>query len=729
MRDQKGIPNPVETYRADERIVVFQLASLFKKFAAHLTMACCALGAGAPLASAVTVDVASGEQGVATDITTGSDGLTKTGSGTLQIWSAQPYTGATVISAGQIMLAGSGAISASSALQLASGASIHLTGYYAPADINRTFAGLTGAGILYGGGGTVTINKASGSDSFSGNIQGGQGLIKSGGGTLVLSGANTYTGGTLVSAGTLQFNSGAVVAGGITNNASLVYNFTSDEGMNNTISGTGSLTKTGAGVLYLYGEGSTYTGATLINQGRLAMSGGGGGLSSNSAVQMVAGTVLDLAGPWAPASVSRTFAGLSGAGTVTGNTTGTFTINKALGSSDTFAGTIIGTVALNKAGAGTLVLSGANTYTGGTLISGGTLDLNGGSVSGGITNNANLVIRSDMANVVSGTGSLTKEGSAIAALWNPNSYTGATVVNGGQLMLAGSGAISQSSTLQIASGASVRLTGYFAAADINRTFAGLTGAGILYGSGGTVTINKASGSDTFSGDIQGGQGLIKTGAGTLVLSGPNSYTGVTMVSSGELVISKASFTATITPVTISVTLSNIPSGGAIFAILPGSLSGTYGNPTVNNLGQGQTASFDASTGILSILQGSTGPTFEDAYPGGVNMTDIAPNGLTYLVNYAFGGSSTNPAKLPMQDTSDPSKLTLVAYVRTNNASGTLNVVGEKGATLDFWDTNNPIAGVAAQDQSDAPSGTQKRIFSTTNSGDRLFLRLKTTLQP
>jgi autotransporter-associated beta strand protein len=296
-------------------------------------------------------------------------------------------------------------------------------------------------------------------------------------------------------------------------------------------------------------------------------------------------------------------------------------------------------------------------------------------------------------------------------------------------MLAGSGAISQSSTLQIASGASVRLTGYFAAADINRTFAGLTGAGILYGSGGTVTINKASGSDTFSGDIQGGQGLIKTGAGTLVLSGPNSYTGVTMVSSGELVISKASFTATITPVTISVTLSNIPSGGATFAILPGSLSGTYGNPTVNNLGQGQTASFDASTGILSILQGPTGPTFEDAYPGGGNMTDIAPNGLTYLVNYAFGGSSTNPAKLPMQDTSDPSKLTLVAYVRTNNASGTLNVVGEKGATLDFWDTNNPIAGVVAQDQSDAPSGTQKRIFSTTNSGNRLFLRLKTTLQP
>jgi autotransporter-associated beta strand protein len=132
---------------------------------------------------------------------------------------------------------------------------------------------------------------------------------------------------------------------------------------------------------------------------------------------------------------------------------------------------------------------------------------------------------------------LTKEGSAIAALWNPNSYTGATVVNSGQLMLAGSGAISQSSTLQIASGASVRLTGYFAAADINRTFAGLTGAGILHGDGGTVTINKVSGTtDVFTGDIQGGQGLIKSGAGDLVLGGASSYTATTTVNAGRLVV-------------------------------------------------------------------------------------------------------------------------------------------------------------------------------------------------
>jgi fibronectin-binding autotransporter adhesin len=529
MRDQEEIPNPVETYRADERNVVLQLASLFKKFAAHLTMACCALGAGAPLASAVTMDVSSGDTSlVSANFPVGSDVLIKNGAGRLWIWDPLSYTGATVINAGQIALGGSGAISGSSNLQIASGASINITADWAPNNINRTFAGLTGAGILYGGGGTVTINKASGSDSFSGNIQGGQGLIKSGGGTLVLSGANTYTGGTTISGGTLDLNGGSVV-GNIANNGNL--SIRSD--LVNVVSGTGSLTKEGSGIAALWNP-NTYTGATVINAGQLMLA-GSGAISSASEVQIASGASMRLDGYYAPADINRTIGGLTGAG-VLYSSGGTVTVNKTSGI-NTFSGDIQGGQGLIKDGAGTLVLSGANTYTGGTTISGGTLDLNGGSVSGGITNNANLVIRSDMANVVSGTGSLTKEGSAIAALWNPNSYTGATVVNGGQLMLAGSGAISESSTLQIASGASIRLTGYFAAADINRTFAGLTGAGILHGGGGTVTINKVSGTtDIFTGDIQGGQGLIKSGAGDLVLGGASSYTGTTTVNAGRLVV-------------------------------------------------------------------------------------------------------------------------------------------------------------------------------------------------
>jgi len=637
--------------------------------------------------------------------------------------------------------------------------------------VNNGVLELGGAGRFNAGsyGGAISLSSTSSvlqiatsaNQTLSGAISGSGSLVKSSTGTNTLSGANSYSGGTTVGGGGLIAShanalgdaSGAVTV--ITNgllkvNANMTRTGTvtvnggelgTDNGSTLTNNGGGFVLtgSSAAAAVVLAGSGgltvsssdarlwsqATYTGDTVITSGQLNIC-SGGGISTNSAVSIASGATINLTSFFAPTNINRTIAGLTGAGILYGGG-GTVTVNKASGS-DTFSGAIQGVQGFIKEGAGILVLSGSNNYSGGTVISGGTLDLDGGSVSGGITNNANLVIRSDLVNAVSGTGSLTKEGSAIAVLWNPNSYTGATVVNGGQLMLGGAGAISESSTLQIASGASILLTGYLAPADTNRTFAGLTGAGILYGHGGTVTINKDSGSDTFSGDIQGGQGLIKSGAGTLVLSGPNSYTGGTTVNGGELVISKSNFTATFTPMNISIALSNTPSGGNTFAILPGSLSGTYGNPNVSGLGQGQTASFNFSTGILSITQGSTGPTFGDAYPG-INMTNVAPNGLTYLVNYAFGGGSTNQAKLPMQDTSDPSKLTLVAYVRTNNASGTLNVVGEKGAALDSWDTNKPIQGVAAQDQSGAPSGTQKRIFSTTNSGDRLFLRLKTTLQP
>lgn len=171
----------------------------------------------------------------------GTTGLTKNGAALMIFWNPMTYTGATVISAGQLTLQGAGAISSSSALQIGSGAVVDLNGFFAPTDIDRTFAGLSGAGILYGRGGTVTVNKASGSDTFSGDIQGAQGLIKSGNGTLVLSGANSYTGGTLISGGTLAINGGSV-SGGITNNANLSINAT----MANLVSGTGSLTKTGA---------------------------------------------------------------------------------------------------------------------------------------------------------------------------------------------------------------------------------------------------------------------------------------------------------------------------------------------------------------------------------------------------------------------------------------------------------------------------------------------------
>ena len=465
-------------------------------------------------------------------ILAGTTGLIKAGAGEITLWSPMIYTGETRIDAGGIVLGGSGAISASSTLNLAGGADtyINLTGPFAANDTDRAVAGLTGSGQVAGSGGTFTVNKASGSEIFSGRITGGQGFVKSGAGTLALSGSNSYTGGTLISGGTLQILEGGLVVGNITNDATLNFDG-AHGGIANVISGTGSLVKSGSGIAVLYTE-STYTGATVVNGGQL-MLGGSGSISTSSGLEVALGASVNLTGYYAAADTNRTINGLTGAGIVYGGG-GTLTVNKASGS-DTFGGDIQGSQGLVKSGEGTLVLSATNSYTGGTLVSEGALQLAlGAAVSGGITNNARVVVEGDVVNVVSGTGSLTKSGPTEAAIWDPTTYTGATVVQGGKLRLDGAGTISASSALQVDSGATFSTTGFFLTSN-NVTVAGLTGAGTVQGAAGILTISKPTNtSDVFTGKIEGGLGVTLAGSTQLWLAGSNNYTGRTVVGSDNV---------------------------------------------------------------------------------------------------------------------------------------------------------------------------------------------------
>jgi len=96
-------------------------------------------------------------------------------------------------------------------------------------------------------------------------------IVKTGSGTLILAGENTYTGGTTVSAGTLQIGDGvtdASLVGDILDNASLLFAVTSQQTLSGVISGSGSVTKTGAGALVLTGA-NTYSGGTTVEAGAL----------------------------------------------------------------------------------------------------------------------------------------------------------------------------------------------------------------------------------------------------------------------------------------------------------------------------------------------------------------------------------------------------------------------------------------------------------------------------
>src|SRR5207244_1093652 len=188
--------------------------------------------------------------------------------------------------AGTLQAGANNAFAQNSAFTIASGATLRLNNF------NETIGSLAGAGTVTNGGAgnrTLTTGGDNTSTVFSGVIQNGAAgainLTKTGTGTFILTGANTYTGTTTISAGTLQIGSGSTtgsVAGNIVDNAALVFNRSDALTYAGVISGTGSLTKSGAGTLTLTGA-NTYTGGTTISAGTLQLGNGGttGSVASN----------------------------------------------------------------------------------------------------------------------------------------------------------------------------------------------------------------------------------------------------------------------------------------------------------------------------------------------------------------------------------------------------------------------------------------------------------------
>jgi autotransporter-associated beta strand protein len=351
---------------------------------------------------------------------------------------------------GSVVASGTDAFAIFSTLNLGSNATVTLDG---PVTVgNLLFADSTPSNNWFlnaGSGGSLTLSVSSGTPLISAHnqtatigagIAGNQGLIKTGTGTLVFSGLNSYTGATSVLAGTLQAGAGSSAFG--SNSAvtlSNVLGVTLDlNGFNNTIgslagggalggnvtlgsagltaggdnsstifagiiSGGGGITKAGTGTWMLSGS-NTYTGATTINGGILRAGVAGLAFGINSAVTLAnaAGATLDLNG------FSTTLGSLAGGGGSGGNVTlGAATLTTGMdNSSTTFAGTLISGGTLIKTGTGTWTISGNNSL-GSLIANSGTLVFNGGVTTASSTvdllgDNSAILIQSGTLNINGG---------------------------------------------------------------------------------------------------------------------------------------------------------------------------------------------------------------------------------------------------------------------------------------------------------------------------------------
>jgi autotransporter-associated beta strand protein len=299
--------------------------------------------------------------------------INSSGSGAIVLGAANTFTGTTTINSGTLQLGTNNAvqdstvaINATNGLLFSGGVgTFNIAGLSGSA--NEALSATNSTLVAWNVGGTNA------SSTFAGGLTGGGSLIKSGTGTLTLSGNNSYTGSTAVSAGSLVLSGTNTITGPVAVNGG-VLSLQSNGGLGSA----SSVTVTNGAALQLQGGISDTSGAPLTLNGS--------GISGNGALESVSGNntysgAITLGSAATIGSDTNTLI-LSNAGAITGAYAMTLT-GAGNGTVNSNIGTGVGS--LTMSGTGTWTLAGNNSYTGPTSVNSGTLILSGINTATGVT--------------------------------------------------------------------------------------------------------------------------------------------------------------------------------------------------------------------------------------------------------------------------------------------------------------------------------------------------------
>ena len=528
----------------------------------------------------------------------------------------------------------------------------------------------TGTGLVtLSGNRSVTVSAST--LTVGGEIEGGSyGITKDGAGLLVLTGTSSFVGRTTISAGTIQLGdggtTGSLASQYITNNATLVFyrSNTIEQGtaFSSDISGTGAVFQNGSGVTIL-SAANAYTGGTTVNAGSLILATGDNRLSSVGDITANAG-YLDLDGWKQTTSGLITFAG----GTVQ-NGTLTASGRPFNGLRGIVTAALVGTYSLDKTTTGVLTLGGSSTFSGGVNLTAGQININ---YSG-----------SDATNSALGTGTFTitggqfdnTSGAKVSIASNPKQRWNSnfTFVGSNSLDL-GSGDVTLSATRTATVSAS------------------------------TLTIGGAIG------DGGGTYGVTKSGAGTLILNGANTFTGPITASQGRLVLgNQANLGNSAVSRTLTVSagaylqLSTAMDLGATGA---GAILLTGGGSLEINPGAGQTVSLNNGSGAVTVSLSN----WIDIRSGALR------NGAYQLQNWTGNTASLNIAAgasfLPWSGAQ--------VYVNALTGSGFLggpdNLITSSGIVVGVGNGSGTFTGVISNMEGDfVKTGTGAQTLSGANT--------------